>query len=42
MDQRELVGAVTYARFFLSGTKRAGRGLSRTRDRRSIVVVRQR
>ena len=39
MDQHELFGAVTYTHVTLSETNSGDRGLSRDRDRRSIVVV---
>ena len=41
MDQHELFGAATYIHVGLSVTRKVGRGLSPSRDRRSIVVVGQ-
>ena len=42
MDEHELFRALTDTHVALPGTKRAGRGLSPSRDRRSIVIVGQR
>ena len=42
MDQHELLGGVTYTHVALPWQKNVGRGLSLSRDRRSIVVIGQR